>query len=119
LKIHRIILSSLIIIGFPLVKIGLSYAQASEVIQGLAQERAIEKKPIFKIEEEVQVNKQDEVREEKVLKEVKPEEGKNNQVIQKPRSYSDEPRQVKKADTLDRELKDWLDKLKAIESNPL
>ncbi len=101
------------VIGFQRVLIGSNFAQASEVIRELAQERAKER--IW--DKKAKAGKQDKIKDEKALIKIKhKEEDKKKQVIQKPEISPEELRPVKDADALDKELKDWLDKLKTIES---
>lgn len=107
---------SLVIVGFQRVFIGSNFAQTSEVIQELAQERAEERKPILK-DKLAKADTQDKIKAEKALIKIRhKEEDKKRQVIQKPRISPEDPRPVKDPDALDKELKDWLDKLKTIES---
>lgn len=104
----------MIIIGFQWVLIGSNFAQTSEVIQELAQERAKERIRDKKAKTSKQ---QDKIKEEKALIKIRhKEEAKKKQINQKPRSCQEDPKAVKEVGALDKELKDWLDKLKAIES---
>lgn len=113
MKIHKIILLSLVIIGFQVVLTGSNFAQTNVVIQELAKERAEEKN----WEKKAKADNQAKIEKEKVPAKIKhKEEDKKRQLIQKSRLVPEEPRLVKGADVLDKELKDWLDKLKTIES---
>lgn len=95
---------------------GLNYAQTSEVIRELAMERAKEKKPAPKIVERNEPKKKEKAKIKKLLIKAKQPENKDAQASRKPSVIPEGPRATQESGDLDKELADWLGKLKTIES---
>ncbi|MFH1398068.1 MAG: hypothetical protein ABIH27_05930 [Candidatus Omnitrophota bacterium] len=117
MKIPKIILFNIVVIACQFIAPGLNYAQTSEIVRELALERAKEKKPTLETVKKDQVKKPEKLKLAKPLiktkqpkvEEIKPVSRKSNMGLE-------EPRMAQESNALDKELKDWLGKLKTIES---
>ncbi len=117
LKIPKIILFSLVVISLQFIVPWLNYAQTSEMVRELALERAKEKKPALETVEKDKAKKQEKAKiEEPLIKAEQPEVEEITPVSRKPNMSPEGPGAVQKSNDLDKELKDWLDKLKTLET---